>query len=213
MGLPKQPVLQIRYFQVGEYGDDNNRPHYHALIFGQDFTGEGEKWLDELGHPQWTSKTIEKCWPYGFHQIGLLTTETINYVSRYVQKKLYGRAKQKALERVDLQTGEHVTVRPEFATMSRGGRTKRGGIGKDWFNRYAEEVFPDDFVIIKGDKKPVPRYYTQLLKKTNEAEHEKLQEQRRKEAARRAADNTPERRKVRAQVTNGRLSLKRRKKL
>jgi len=29
--------IPFKYFLVGEYGDQNNRPHYHALIFGHDF--------------------------------------------------------------------------------------------------------------------------------------------------------------------------------
>jgi len=213
LGIPKQPVLGFRFFQVGEYGDQGNRPHYHALIFGQDFTGEGETWKTELGFPAWNSRTIEKAWPYGLHQIQNMTPETIAYVSRYVQKKLYGHARERSLERLDLQTGEHVTVRPEFATMSRGGRTKKGGIGKAWIDRYVNEVFPDDFVIVKGQKKPVPRYYSKLLEKTDEVLAEQVKREREEKAKKKSAHNTPERRAMRAKVTSGRVKLKRTRKL
>lgn len=213
LGLPRTKPVSFRFFQVGEYGDDNNRPHYHALIFGQDFTGEGDRWRTETGHPAWTSRTIEKLWPYGFHQIQDLTPETINYVSRYVQKKLYGQRKEAALARLDLQTGEHVTVRPEFATMSRGGKSKKGGIGAEWFKRWQTEVFPDDFLVIQGEKKPVPRYYTELLKKSDEQLAEQVKKQREEKAKKRAADNTPEKRVVRSKVTMGKLRLKRSRKL
>jgi len=199
---------KFRYFQVGEYGDDEKRPHYHALIFGEDFRGDGEQWTDEKGHPAWLSRTVEKCWPYGFHELKELTPETVNYVCRYVQKKLWGEKLKSSLERIDCETGESVTVRPELASMSR-----RPGIGHKWWEKYGKEVFPDDFVVLKGKKVPVPRYYMTQLEKENQELHELVKEERCKSAAGRVADNIPERRLVREKVTKGRVGLSRRRKL
>lgn len=199
--------LKFRYFQVGEYGDESLRPHYHAVIFGEAFRGDGEKWIDEKGHPIWTSKRIEKAWPYGIHTIGEATPETIQYVCRYVQKKLYGKAKEALTERIDSETGECVTVRPELASMSRGGKTGKG-LGWEWWNKYRSDVFPDDFIILNGEKKPTPRYYSQKLKEEDPAEYERLQAERKTKADRRKSDNTPERREVKEQVTKGKLRLR-----
>lgn len=213
MGLPKQPVKGFRFFQVGEYGDEGNRPHYHALIFGQDFTGEGELWKDNKGNPKWRSSSVEKCWPYGFAELGELTPETINYVCRYVTKKLYGPKAIEALERIDSHTGEIVTVRPELATMSRGGRSKLGGIGSRWIDQWLEDTFKDDSVIIKGKRTAVPRYYTKRLEQKDKDLFEVIRQQREEKAKKRAAHNTPERRAVRAQVTKAKAALKKRREL
>jgi len=200
---------KFRYFQVGEYGDQELRPHYHALIFGEGFRGDGEQWIDDKGHPVWTSDRIEKAWGYGIHTIGEATPETIQYVCKYVQKKLYGQALKNLTERVDSLTGECVTVKPELASMSRGGRTGKG-IGHGWWTEYRSDVFPDDFVVIKGKKVPTPRYYSQLLKLEDEPAYNAVLEERKRKAEKRAADNTPERRKVKAQVTKGRVNMKKR---
>lgn len=211
--LTKQKLGGFRFFQVGEYGDEELRPHYHALIFGQDFREtEIERWKDDLGHPVWRSTLVEKCWPYGFHEIKELVPESIAYVCKYVQKKLYGPRLEKALARTDLETGECVTVRPELASMSRGGKSGKG-IGWGWWKKFGKETFPDDFVVIQGKKKPVPRYYTNLLKKEDEQLAEEIAAQRKESAAKRAADNTPERRAVRAKVTEGKTALSRRRKI
>jgi len=199
---------KFRFFQVGEYGEQELRPHYHALIFGKDFRGEGEEWKDELGHPAWVSRTVEKCWPYGFHEIKEATPESIAYVCKYVQKKLYGKRLENATQRVDCETGESVTVRPELASMSR-----RPGIGHGWWKKYRSDLFPDDFVILDGKKKPTPRYYLTQLEKEDEQAALEIKEKRKQSAALRAADNTPERRKTREKVTKGKLSLARTRKL
>lgn len=204
---------KLRFFQVGEYGEDGLRPHYHALIFGHAFRGEGETWTDEKGHPKWRSATVEKCWPYGFAEIGELTPETTAYVCRYVTKKLYGQQLKALTERVDSETGEVVTVSPEIASMSRGGRTGKG-IGHGWWARYKDDCFPSDFLTnATGKKIPVPRYYANQLKREDESKWNEISEKRKESAAKRAADNTPERRQVRAKVTDGRIALARRRKL
>lgn len=209
--LKKQGYGPIRFFQVGEYGDQELRPHHHAIIFGNEFRDGGESWKDEQGHPVWTSQIIEKAWGYGIHTVQEATPETMNYVAKYVQKKLYGKMKEQQCERIDSASGECVTVRPEFATMSRGGTGK--GIGHGWWQRWKDEVFPDDFVVVKGKKTPVPRYYTKQLQAENEELYLQVTEARCKSAAGRAADNTPERRLVRGKVTRSKVGLQKQRKL
>jgi len=200
---------KLRFFQVGEYGDEQQRPHYHALVFGQDFKEtEIDRWKDDAGHPVWTSRIVEKCWPYGFHEIKEMAPEAIAYVCKYVQKKLYGERRKRALERVDSGSGECVTVRDELATMSR-----KPGIGHDWWKKFKNDAFPDDFVVIQGKKLPVPKYYYQQLEKEDPDLHAQIREERIKSAAGRAADNVPERRLVREKVTLAKTKLSKTRKL
>lgn len=150
----------FRYLHCGEYGDENLRPHYHACIFGQDFSEDREKWKVRKGHQTWTSPTLEKLWPYGFSEIGSLTYDSAAYVARYVVKKATGKKGEEAVERVDAETGEVWTVNPEYATMSRNK-----GLGETWFQKYWRDVYPDDFVIANGKKARPPKYYDKQLEK------------------------------------------------
>lgn len=185
----------FRFLHVGEYGEINQRPHYHALIFGANFQEDRMSCkMEEHGNPFFLSPTLAKCWPYGFHMIGELTPETVNYVCRYVQKKLSGNQKAEALKRIDWNSGEEITVEAEYATMSRNP-----GLGSDWFDKYHHDVFPDDFAIIQGKKAKVPKYYTDKLKKKDPDMWEQIQTERCKSTAGRVFDQTPERRLVRGE--------------
>lgn len=64
---------QIRYFGVGEYGDDSWRPHYHACVFG----------LDCAAHEE----TLEETWGQGFVQVGELVPARAAYCASYTVKK------------------------------------------------------------------------------------------------------------------------------
>lgn len=63
----------IRYFLVGEYGEQSQRPHYHAAIFG-------------LGPRH--SGTIQSTWGHGFTYTGDLTNDSASYIAGYVTKKM-----------------------------------------------------------------------------------------------------------------------------
>lgn len=99
----------IRYFLVGEYGDETQRPHYHAALFGLG--------LDSGG-------IIDQTWGRGFTYTGDLTPDSASYIAGYVSKKLNGRDKpcdQYPRGRSqEILNGRH----PEFARMS-----LRPGIG------------------------------------------------------------------------------------
>lgn len=196
----RNEIGPFRFLQVGEYGPKNLRPHYHALIFGQDFTSEDEKWeraksSEENGRPYFVSPRLAKLWPWGTHLIGEMTPETVNYVCRYTVKKQFGTRSEKEIERVDYETGEWWQVNPPYATMSR-----RPGIGSEWFTKYHGDLFPADYAIMKGKPVKTPKYYLDKLGKKNEEMREEVRKRRCKFAAGRASDNTPERRLVREKI-------------
>lgn len=153
---------RLRYFQVGEYGDKLGRPHFHVLIFGYDFP---DKVLWKVGSngDLYISPTLKELWPYGFSSIGSVTEQSAAYVCRYALKKLSGDlAKQVYGDRV-----------PPFVTMSR-----RPGIGRGWYDKWSDDVFPRDFCVSRGKKLAVPDYYTGLLEKSDPVMYASIKEKR-----------------------------------
>lgn len=81
---------KIRYYVAGEYGTTTHRPHYHAIVYGigiNTFNDIVSRGTNKLGHPYFTSPTLEKIWGNGFVLFSSVTWRTCNYVARYVLKK------------------------------------------------------------------------------------------------------------------------------
>lgn len=177
----------IRFFHCGEYGEKNKRPHYHALLFGVDFE-DRQLFSQRDGVRLYTSDNLSKLWPYGYATIGNVTFESAAYVARYVMKKVRGEgSKEHYSNWIDPVTGEISEVKPEYATMSR-----KPGIGKTWFDEFKNDVYPNDYCVIRGHEIPPPRYYDTILKE----EHPELYEEvkaKRKENAPEVYDNYDER--------------------
>jgi len=192
----------LRYFQCGEYGDREFRPHYHAALFGWDFLDKVECEPSKSGATQWVSSDLERLWPYGRATIGTLNFESAAYIARYVTKKVTGKKAAEHYARVDPFTGEMYQLEPEFATMSR-----RPGIAAGWFEKFGSEVFPDDEVIVRGRPCKPPRYYDNRL---SEGELAVVKSSRRNRARRRLSEGSPKRLRVREVCTEARLNLYRR---
>jgi len=79
---------KIRYYMCGEYGDQTNRPHYHALIFGHNFSDKTLFRKTDSGHNLYTSTILDNLWTHGFCNIGELTFESAAYTARYIMKKV-----------------------------------------------------------------------------------------------------------------------------
>lgn len=154
----KFPDRKIRYYHCGEYGDQLNRPHYHACLFNLDFADK-ELFKERDGNKLFVSQTLEDVWGYGFCTLGEVTFQSAAYCARYVLKKVTGHAADSHYERLDPNTGEIYRVEPEYVTMSR-----RPGIGKEWFDKYKSDVFPSDELPVPGQGvfKKVPRYYEEI---------------------------------------------------
>lgn len=166
--LRKHYGKKIRYFHCGEYGEKNNRPHYHAILYGVDFADkELFKVREEIR--LYVSETLAKLWPYGFSTIGEVTFESCAYVARYVTKKVTGKRAEEHYIRWDPLTGEGIPIEPEYATMSRGNNydkddpRKTWGLGHSWFLKYKSDVYPHDYVVLHKHKIRPPRYYDKLL--------------------------------------------------
>lgn len=191
--------IKIRYYHCGEYGELGSRPHYHALIFGYDFPDK-ELWsYGQAKSPLYRSAQVERLWPHGFVSIGELTHQSAGYVARYTMKKIRGAALEKRDPDTDLlpyqiinDQGEIITLQPEYGTMSR-----RPGIGREWYEKFKDDVFPDDFCIHQGKRVKTPKYYRNLLEKEDPELAAELAAIRQKTSKLHKADQTHERLLVR----------------
>lgn len=148
---------KLRFFQCGEYGTLLKRPHHHACIFGYDFPDKELFFRSASGFCVWRSPMLESLWPFGYSSIGDLTFETAAYTARYIMKKVTGR---------DSDLHYH-GLKPEYITMSR-----RPGIAADWAKKYFSDIYPKDFVTIKGGIKCRPaKFYDRLF---DEFHHEDM---------------------------------------
>lgn len=64
----------LRFYLVGEYGEQKGRPHYHVILFGVD--------------PQWMTNHLPGIWGLGFVHVGTITEGSIAYVADYSLKVL-----------------------------------------------------------------------------------------------------------------------------
>lgn len=102
---------RLRFFAVGEYGDQSERPHYHIALFG---------WPPCVGGPIrngvcecFSCSGVRETWGLGFVHVGRLEPDSAQYLCGYVVKKMTAGSDFRL-------RGRH----PEFARMS-----LRPGIG------------------------------------------------------------------------------------
>lgn len=194
------PESTIRFYMCGEYGEKNNRPHYHACIFGWS-PPDLVLWRStSQGHRLYRSAVLEKLWEKGFCSVGQLTFETAAYTARYIMKKRTG---QRAVEYrvISESTGEIFSRVPEFNRMS-----LKPGIGATWFDKYGDtDVIPHDHVVSNGVPSKPPRYYDKLLAKRSKIVLGMNQQRRIDSAQVHAFDNRPSRREVKEAVAKAKI--------
>lgn len=202
--LRKAVDRKLLFYHCGEYGEDFQRPHYHACIFGTDFSADRIIYGRDGDHVLYASATLSKAWKKGLAIIGELTFESAAYVARYITKKVTGPAAAEHYTRDNALTGAIMHLTPEYATMSRGGRDGRG-IAAEWFDEFEKDVYPWDEVVSRGHAAKPPRYYDKLLEERNPELMEQIKLQRKAAAEERAHDNTPERLKAKEIVKAAQL--------
>lgn len=90
----------LRYFAVGEYGNETWRPHYHLALFGIQPEYESEfqsAWTSEAG-------------AIGHIHTGEITPQSASYIAGYTTKKMTSQEDPRL---------EDMGMLPEFARMSR----------------------------------------------------------------------------------------------
>jgi hypothetical protein len=196
----REKLGKVRFYHCGEYGEQNRRPHYHACLFGLDFEDK-EIHTIRKDIRLYKSKILSELWPYGFSTTGDVTFESAAYVARYITKKITGPPAADHYQHINSETGEISSLKPEYTTMSR-----RPGIGRAWYEKFKDDVYPDDFVIMRGKKMKPPKYYDRILEETHNEYYGTLKAKRVREAKKHKENNTPERLKVREKVLEARMS-------
>jgi hypothetical protein len=74
--LRKNTNQKIRYYLVGEYGDETYRPHYHLILFGLKLDDLQFFKFSDLQNPYYVSPMISKCWNKGNHFVAPFCWET-----------------------------------------------------------------------------------------------------------------------------------------
>lgn len=136
---------KCRYFACGEYGGLTMRPHYHAIIFGLEFTVDGRNDNGFL-----YNNKLNQVWNKGFVTLDEVNFNTCCYVAGYTAKKL-----NKTISGLNGRC-------PEFIVMS-----NRPGIGYDVGELCGKSMFVNGFLVSGGSKIGVPRYYKKILEKTD----------------------------------------------
>lgn len=178
--------VPVRFFMCGEYGETTNRPHYHVLLFGYQFSDLMYWGNSPTGHPVYRSAVLETLWTDGNSLIGDVSRESAGYVARYCMKKVTG----------DLAEAHYNGRVPEFARMS-----LKPGIGAEWFLRYGSDCLPCDYVVADGMKVPVPRFYDKLFK----GDLDEVKYRREVYGRKFSENNSPERLAVREEVAKARI--------
>lgn len=122
----------FRYFACGEYGETTHRPHYHAVLFGEDFLAGSFPLDDQL----YSHEELSSAWGHGFVSIGKVSLASCMYVAGYVNKKLH--------------------EKDTFSLMSR-----RPGLGRDWLLAHVDDLARTGTVTVEGQEFPIPQRYMQ----------------------------------------------------
>jgi hypothetical protein len=204
--LRKKYGSGIRFYMCGEYGEKFGRPHFHAAIFGHDFSDKYEPKRTDSGSFVYRSRELEKLWDYGFSSVGEVTFESAAYIARYIMKKITGDLAKHHYQFVDTTSGEIIKRVPEFNKMS-----LKPGIGADWLEKWKDDVYPHDYVIINGKKVKPPKFYDLKFKKSNPYEWEEVEFSREKKAKENFGDNTDSRLLVKETIARKRIEMLKRK--
>jgi len=180
--------LSISYFMCGEYGSLFNRPHYHSLIFGFDFSDDRKFWKNShAGDALYISEFLSSLWPYGDAYIGDFSPAAAGYVAGYTLDKC-------SENREDYFTS--LNIGPEYIRMSR-----RPAIGLTFYLNNIDDIFPHGFCVdSSGNKQSVPRFYMERFRKLNEDEYLNLKLKLHQLRLENSENSTPNRLLVRQSV-------------
>lgn len=159
----------FRFFMCGEYGDNTQRPHFHALLFGLDLPDLVKCNSVYSACDIFQSELLQQVWGKGFCTVGSVTPESARYVAGYVQKRV---SVELEAERFTWITryGEVVVRKQPYGKMS-----LKPGIGAEWVAKNLKDMVNHGCVHEHQYKKKIPSYFGQLIEKINPEAAESLE--------------------------------------
>ena len=190
--LRKKTGPGIKFYHAGEYGEEDWRPHDHAILFGYDFPDkEFFKWSPS-GHAIYRSKVLEDAWSVrgsslGYSSVQDANFDTASYVARYVVKK---------------RTNPAGTFGPGPAEWHYKGRkpeysSNSNGIGERYYELFGHELWRDGYMIANGHKQPICRFLREKMKAEDPARYDEFVFDGEAEMQASAFDRLPHRLKAR----------------
>lgn len=166
------PQKKIQYLNVGEYGKEKYRPHYHAIVFGIKID---ESLLIRVGNnirgdPIYECPELELIWQQGKVWIGEVTFRSISYVARYTLKK--------TKSNIDDWWYQSQGKLKEWQSMSQS-------MGRWYYEENKHKIYETDTVPVldnNGNICKPPKSYDRLYKKEFPEKWEKIAAKRKEEA-------------------------------
>lgn len=160
----------LQYLVCGEYGTESGRSHWHAILFGVDFSeipGDKEFVYESKGYKHYRSTILEESWsvynkefktyiPIGFVDLADCDIDCCNYVAGYVLKKLPSITSNP-------EVFDNVELIDRCPTLIRSSR--RPAIGYKWYEKYGKNACEKGFQYVpfkNGNscfKAKTPAYY------------------------------------------------------
>lgn len=195
------PGAGVSYYMAGEYGSKNHRPHYHACLFNFNFTDKKFYKSTSTKSKIYQSELLNQLWGKGYASIGEVNIQSAAYIARYIISKITGKNASQYYQHINHETGEITDLLPEYNRMS-----LKTPIGKDWFEKYSSDVYPEGIVHTRKGKAKSPRYYDKLFQQLDERGFEKLKKDRELQAREYLDDNTPQRLAAKERVQRAQLN-------
>jgi len=198
---------KLGYFHCGEYGEENQRPHYHACIFNYDFpdkqlfttSGGNRLYVSEIlngtkimedSFPQLKNrintpslgKPIKGLWPYGSAIIGEVTFQSASYTARYIMKKAYGQQLMIVDEKTGLTPLERYDEYGQEIVVEPEYCTmsRNPAIGLGFLEKYKGDMYPKDYMHVNGVKVRPPKYYDRKIEEKDPFEYQAIKNARAK---------------------------------
>lgn len=171
------PGQGFKYMACGEYGEQLERPHFHAVFFGLDFPDKYFWRTTELGHKVYRSDFLESQWTFGNCEIGNADDDMINYVASYILKKVNG---EKMVDHYstylhcDVLLNRFDWIRPQEFFLS----SRRPAIGLTFLQDYWDDIFSYDELVLHGRFKNIPTYYLNKLRDKSEGIYQMIKRER-----------------------------------